>query len=856
MAFPPQLPDPKRPGVIFLIALVLAMGSAPVLRADGDGVPGGIAGMAAAVAQKRQQQVVAAQTLFTAGSRAYNDRSYAEAMDYFKAAFETIPDVPAVAEQRAIFFRRYQSASLAYARILVEEAKWAESEKTLADAVSLAEAAGIADREIDPELKKMLRELREKDDRYNMALSPRHLRNVDLVESKLILGRGYTELGDYDRAERAYNEALNVDPYNTAARRGLEEVERYRMNYYDVAYDHTRAKKLAEIAAAWESPVPELLASDEGLMNLDGVTTGGSVLIEQKLKDIVIPTLEFSDARLADVVEYLVQKAQELDASETDPTKRGVNVVIDSAGAGDTSIGDRTLTVRLSNVPLGVALKYAVQQVGMTLRTDNLAVRIVSPSAEADGALSVRTWSDIPPGFLSGGGGDAAVDSAPADPFANPTAAGGPALVRRVTALEFLSSRGVQFPAGATANYLIASNTLIVRNTSEQLRLIDDIVQASRASSPKMVVVHVRMVSVEQTTLNQLGLDFLLGQSNLGSSPRVFFGGGTNGNAEAASAFDYPIAGPGGPVGTYPVTAGLRLGDVSTGQTITDVINRDSPDPVGGRSPAIFSVAGVFTDPQYQMVLRALSQSKGVDMLCNSHVTTRSGQIAKLQQVREFIYPTEYDPPEIPNSFGVFQIGNTIFEGGDSAIQPATPATPTAFETRMVGKIVDIEPTIAADNKTVSVNVTLDFTDFAGFINYGTPITNSAFVDASGRPSVTTPNEILMPVFDAIKETTSVTIWDGQTVAIGGLHGESITTTHDKVPYLGDLPVLGRAFRSNTNESTKRALTIFVTVNLIDPGGNPLNPVADDEPPPAAPARSPLTTSSFAPGPAPTTYAK
>lgn len=812
--------------------------------------------MAAAAAQKRQQQVAAAQTLFTAGSRAYADQSYAEAMDYYKAAFETIPDVPAVAEQRMIFFRRYQSAALNYARILAQEAKWAESEKTLADAVDLSEVGGIPAREVDPDLKKMLRELREKDDRYNFALSPRHLRNIDVVESKLILGRGYTELGDYDRAAKAYNDALNVDPYNSAARRGLEEVERHRMNYYDVAYDHTRAKKLAEVAGGWQSPVPPIIDPGDALLTPDGVTAGGSVRIDQKLKEIVIPTLEFSDARLSDVVEFLTQKAQELDNSESEPSKRGVNIVIDPAGMGDANVGERTLTVRLSNVPLGVALKYAVQQVGMSLRTDNEAIRIVAPNSGADGALSVRTWP-VPPSFLSGPGSDAAGAAGPADPFADPNPVGGPALVKRISAQEFLSNRGVQFGDGASANYLAGTSMLIVRNTPDQLLLVDDIVQASKEASTKMVVVHVRMVSISQIELNQLGLDWLLGQSNLGSSPRVFFSGGTDGNAgNPPDAFDFPFNSPAGPVGTYPVTSGLRLGDITAGQTINDVINRDSPDPVGGRSPGVFGVAGVFTDPQYQLVLRALSQSKGADMLCNSHVTTRSGQIAKLEYGREFIYPTEYDPPEIPNDFGSFIINGVRYSGGDGQIQPATPATPTAFETRIVGKSIEIEPTIAADNKTVSMNVTMDFTDFAGFINYGTPITNSVVLDNFGQPTVITPNEILMPVFDAIKETTNVTIWDGQTVAIGGLLGEEVTSAQDKVPYLGDLPVLGRAFRSNTKESTKRALTIFVSVELIDPGGNPINLPPQDELPPAAPPRPPLTTTSFAPGPAPTDFAK
>ncbi len=836
------------PRIVFpcLLAATVLFGFASQSHADGNGIPGGVPGIAAAEARKRQGQVEAAQTLFTAGSKAYADQSYAEAMDYFKAAFETVPDVPAVAEQRQIFFKRYQSASFRYAEILAAEAKWPESEKTLADVLALAESRKVPAAEIDPELRKMLKGLQARDERYNFAMTPQHLRDVNQVEAKLILARGFLELGDYDRAERSYNEVLNVDPFSTAARRGLEEVERFRMNYYDAAYDHTRSKKLAEVAAGWESPVPPLLGGEAVTLNADGVVMGGNVALDRKLEEIIIPTLEFSDARLAEVVEFLGMKAQELDTSETDPTKRGVNFVIDSGTPGGEDPAQRTLTVRMANVPLGVALKYAAQQVGMTYRTDNFAVRIVPPSAGGDGALSVQRWV-VPPGFLSGSGEGDAGAAAPADPFANPEPAGGAALVKRVSAQDFLISRGVQFGAGATANYVAGTSSLLVKNTAEQLQLVNDIVQSAKDSGAKNVEIHVRMVSVEADQLQQLGLDFLLGASNIDGSARAFFAGGTPGNSGfPVSGADFPFVGPGGPVGTFPVSSGLRMGDLSAGQSIDSVINRGSPDPVGTKVPGVFSVAGVFTDPQFQMVLRALSQTKGSDLLSDAHVVTRPAQLAKIEQVREFIYPTEYDPPEIPN-----QIGSDL-SGGSF---PVTPATPTAFETRKLGKSIEVEPTVAADNKTISLNVLMDFTEFSGFINYGTPIIDSGSL-INGQPSVATPNEILMPVFDAIKETTNVTIWDGQTVAIGGFHGETVTSVEDKIPYLGDLPVLGRAFRSEGTESTKRALTIFVTVRLVDPGGNPINAPVEDEAPELMTRRDTVSPPVFAPGPPPVYPAK
>ena len=813
---------------MFLTACVAFLLPAERLKADGIGVPGGIAGVAAAEAQRRQQRVQAAQTLFTAGSKAYADKSYAEAMDYFKAAFETIPAVPAVEDQRQVFFRRYQVAAYSYAVQLADDALWEESEKTLSDVIALAEAGNLEKSRVDSQVRTMLEDLRRRDDRYNMATTPRHLRNVDAVESKLILAKGYLELGDYDRAEISYNQVLAVDPFSSAARRGLENVERYRMNYYDVAYDHTRSKRIAEVMAGWETPVEPLITGNDALINFDGVTDGGSTRIERKMKEIIVPSLEFNGATLGEVVEFLSQKSQELDASETDPLKRGINIVIDSSGMAEgASPAQLPLSVKLANVPLGVALKYVAQQVCMDYSVDNVAVSVVSSSGAGTGALVSRRYV-VPPGFISGAGGAAAGAAGPADPFAEPAAEGAGALVERITARKFLEDQGVLFGPGASASYIAATSSLVVRNTDEQLITIDNIVQAARDSGTKMVQISVKIVSVESVAMKQAGLDWLLGQGSIASSARTFFSGGTSGNsAVPVSSANFPINGPGGPVGTHPVTAGLRTGDLGGSDGIDNVINRASASPGNQQAPGVFAIAGVFTDPQFQVVLRALSQTKGSDVLSDSHVVVKPGQIAKIEQVREFIYPTEYDPPEIPNSFNVLQNGGFNISGQDPVF-PATPATPTAFETRRVGKMLEVEPTVAADNRTVSLNVLLDFTDFSGFINYGTPITNSAFL-VNGQPSVVTPNEILMPVFDAIKETTNVAVWDGQTVAIGGFHGESITDSEDKIPYIGDLPVLGRAFRSSTSQSNKRALTIFVTVRLIDPGGNPINLPVEDE---------------------------
>jgi len=91
-----------------------------------------------------------------------------------------------------------------------------------------------------------------------------------------------------------------------------------------------------------------------------------------------------------------------------------------------------------------------------------------------------------------------------------------------------------------------------------------------------------------------------------------------------------------------------------------------------------------------------------------------------------------------------------------------------------------------------------------------------------------TPNVINQPIFSTRKVRTSVSIWDGQTVMLGGLMREDVQKVEDKVPVIGDIPFVGRLFRSSVDQHTKKNLVIFVTAHLINPAGDPIN-VSDDE---------------------------
>jgi general secretion pathway protein D len=201
-----------------------------------------------------------------------------------------------------------------------------------------------------------------------------------------------------------------------------------------------------------------------------------------------------------------------------------------------------------------------------------------------------------------------------------------------------------------------------------------------------------------------------------------------------------------------------------------------------------------------------------------------------IEIVREFRYPTQFQPPQVPQA-----VGNTG-GSGNTGITPVvvTPTTPTQFETRNTGVTLEVEPVVGPDGVTVDLNLVPQVVEFEGFINYGSPIFSTApLFNISGVQIGTssvliTPNVINQPIFSTRKVTTSVSVWDGQTVVLGGLMREDVQKTEDRTPIIGDIPIVGRLFRTNVDQHIKRNLIIFVTARLVNPAGQPVN-VSDEE---------------------------
>ena len=145
-------------------------------------------------------------------------------------------------------------------------------------------------------------------------------------------------------------------------------------------------------------------------------------------------------------------------------------------------------------------------------------------------------------------------------------------------------------------------------------------------------------------------------------------------------------------------------------------------------------------------------------------------------------------------------------------------------------------PYVLADGYTINLALIPSDTEFGGYETPDLPQLTSGAV--AGVNAVILPS--VYPTFTVRQLVTTVNVWDNQTVVLGGLITSTVNNTKNQVPILGDVPLLGRLFQSQTKSAKKDNLMIFVTATIVDPAGSRVH--SDDELPFAqagVPAQSP-----------------
>ncbi|MFH0881185.1 MAG: hypothetical protein V2A34_15850 [Lentisphaerota bacterium] len=775
---------------------------------------------------RRQAREVEALTNLENGYRDLSTGSFDTAIKSFDFVIANLPERPATFEQR-------------------EQAKWGLAEAQYRSALeiyrkhgNISDARSLTEKALKnmPDHKgaaSLLKKIAKEETRLGMPVPlidrPDVMEKWNTVQTLIKEGREYYEIGDYNRAELLFEKVLNDDQYNVDAMRYLKKIDDVRFKISTKERDANVSRMMNDVRDAWNPPVRKEVDLPTTITDRGPVETKTATQrLQDRMAKIMIPSIEFRSANITDVINFLVEASiagdpdgmgvniilnlnipgsenvqsapapQQIAAPSDDPWATGFPAEGGGVSAAPMEAGGstpvRTITLNLRRISLLDAIKYITEVANLKFRMEDNAV-IITPANVVSGRVVTRMYP-VQPSIL-----DVIIEKEETDASANTgdfvEMGGKRTNIRTGDVKEFFEKAGVPFPAGTSITYNKTISQLIVANTPDYLEIFERIL-AQLNVVPNQVEIEARFVEVGQDDLEELGLQWILndnweiaqnknsGMGMLGGTERVQVDADPNGFTKGLRFFNFDRT-----------TAAL-----SPASSVTKGVNQSA---LGG----LLSVSSILTNPEVTMILQALSQHGNSDLLSAPRVTTRSGVNAQIQVVKEIIYPTEFEVTQ-----------PTVQSQGDLVTPPVV--TPGSFETREVGVILNVTPTVGPDGYTIDLTMVPEVAELVEWIQYGSTITVETGV-VGARQARTFNFNIPQPVFSSRNVTTSIVIWDGQTVVMGGLIREKLVTVKDKVPFLGDIPLLGRLFRSEGQHSEKQNLLIFVTARLVDPAGRPIH---------------------------------
>lgn len=616
-------------------------------------------------------------------------------------------------------------------------------------------------------------------------ISPDFVNLQEEIEGLELRGRSQFFAGDIDGAEATFKQIETLDPNNVMAKSFLVRISEERQSMAYLNKLKTRKQLLEEVSSAWQRP-----GIYEERPDINPTVMGPAPLM-QKLNSIIIPNVNFTEVSLNRVVNTLSAISEEFDS--TNIGARGINLVL-----LDPDRQNPTVNITLRNLSLKRILDFIADSVGFQYEIQPDAV-VLRPGGEKRNLntevfpvsrSTVIRMTGLADSTLAGGGFND-------DPFAEGTespASG--ASSDAVTIRNFLQQAGVDFSGVEGSTLAYDGSAMIVTQSTRNLERIRNIL--NRYTDVKQVEIEAKFLEVQEGALEELGFDWTVDTTRNGAGSDFETGEVYQSSMRSLSETSSP-------------------GNVSSSIIIDgDVIENLSPPslpgsiPLGVGSVPFTNIVGNWDTVGLGVTIRALSQKSGSDLLSAPKVTVLSGNQAEINVSQEFRYPTRYSDTEsnVGNSSG-------SLTGGGAGVT-ITPGTPEDFETRNVGVELSVTPIVEEDDYSITLEMNPRVTEFEGFVEYGGPS-----VALSGGKVVKAPSGFFQPIFSVREVSTKVTIWDGATVVMGGLTREEVVSVADKVPILGDIPLVGRLFRSEGESSSKRNLLIFVTANLVSPGGSP-----------------------------------
>ncbi len=468
----------------------------------------------------------------------------------------------------------------------------------------------------------------------------------------------------------------------------------------------------------------------------------------------------------------------------------GVSEIVAEIGASeninivtDSDLGGGTITLHVVDTPLEEVLEYVGRNLNVTFSVGRNIIWATAGASEAGPPLLTRIYR-LRKG-LTGLELEGSPDSI--------------GIVEAIT-------RFVPVLPGADFLFNKKSHAILIKNTRENILLIEDLIAALDIRPPQ-VLIEARFMSTTVTDLRELGVDWLL------KSPIELTSAGKLVN---------------GAVVTSPQTA-ISAGSVGFA-------------PFANSAQGLnMTYEGILTDPMFTAVIHALETSGKARTLSMPRVTTINNQEATIRIGEDFRYYENYELDEYEEVVGTGANAQTV-----TRTQLVPSGTPSVEE---LGIELTTTPSVGADLASINLKLLPEISEFVRWEYYATAGTDSSSSSSSTNGSA---GLIKLPIFRRSRIETEVTVRSGETVVMGGLMTGSRSKTRQGIPFLSWLPLIGQAFRHDIWEESRQNLIIFVTATLLSDVGEELIPLGTPElidrgsgklelgVPPPAPAAEPV----------------
>jgi general secretion pathway protein D len=620
-------------------------------------------------------------------------------------------------------------------------------------------------------------------------------------------GKLLYEMGKLDEAEAKLKLALRQDPHNEPALYYLNLVSQAKFAVAAKTHEVTLRQDVQAVEQVWANPIKrELLpvpnpSSRTNLLR----TSQGRQAIVKKLDRIKLDRVSFDSLPLREVVRSLADETQ-----KRDPDKLGVNIIIESVGraqvppeasldplTGLPKAGTAAGPLDASTIPITINPPLTNARLADVLEAIvKVARQPIKYSIQEYGVVfSARTGEEPPPLYIRGFKVDpntllAGLQTEPGLSLTNGPGAIVPGL------RDFLARAGVKLEPPKSIYYNDRQGSLMVRATLQDLDIVEQKI-AVLNTPPPQVNIKCMFVEIPQDDTKALGFDWYLGNVLMTNGAVGGQAGATTSNTISPLAINPMGTFPGNPTGPAPT----NIAPSSTNGILTSGLRNTFASPP--------TLTGILTGPQYRAVIQSLQQRSGTELLAQPQVTFMSGRQAQMKSVEVLIVLKGI------NERALTPPGISTTNEDESGLYVTEPME--------FGPMLDVIPSVLADGFTIALTVIPTVTEFLG---YREDQTNRVAVYVNGKKKWVIPPE---PIVRIRQMSSSVRLWDGQTVVLGGLPSETVSLLKDKVPMLGDLPLVGRLFRSESKATIKKNLLIFVTPTLIDPRGNRVH-AADELP--------------------------